>query len=81
MRAVWSGTIGLGMINIPVKIYTADRDLNKLSGLFKTVSCKKVNGGIVEFTDKVFKCRVRYLDISKSGILRQPVFKGLIGGA
>lgn len=23
MRAVWSGTIGLGMINIPIKIYTA----------------------------------------------------------
>jgi len=23
MRAVWSGTIGLGMINIPIKVYTA----------------------------------------------------------
>ena len=58
----------------------SDRDLSKLSELFKTVSCKRVNGGIVEFIDKTFKCRVRYLDISKSGILRQPVFEGLIGG-
>jgi len=56
----------------------SDRDLKGLSELFKTVSCKKVNGGIVEFVDKTFKCKVRYLDISKSGILRQPVFKGLI---
>jgi len=58
----------------------SSRDLNQLSELFKTVSCKKVNGGIVEFVDKTFKCRVRYLDVSKKGILRQPVFEGLIGG-
>ena len=58
----------------------SDRDLNQLSELFKAVSCKKVNGGIVEFIDKTFKCKVRYLDISKNGILRQPVFEGLIGG-
>ena len=58
----------------------SDRDLNQLSELFKTVSCRRVKGGIVEFVDKTFKCKVRYLDISKGGILRQPVFEGLIGG-
>jgi len=55
-------------------------DLNQLSELFKSVSCRQVKAGIVEFIDKTFKCKVRYLDISKKGILRQPVFEGLIGG-
>lgn len=58
----------------------SDRDLNQLSELFKNVSVRHVKGGIVNFIDKTFKCKVRYLDISKSGILRQPVFEGLIGG-
>jgi len=70
-RIEYIGRVGSGF---------SDRDLSKLSELFKTVSCKRVNGGIVEFIDKTFKCRVRYLDISKGGILRQPVFEGLIGG-
>ena len=55
----------------------SERDLIELSERFKTVSCRSVNGVIVEFIDKRFKCRVRYLDISKSGILRQPVFEKL----
>lgn len=58
----------------------SDRDLNQLSELFKTVSCRHVTGEIVEFIDKTFTCKVRYLDISKGGRLIQPVFEGLLGG-
>lgn len=56
----------------------SERDLSELSERFKTVSCRSVNGVIVEFIDVRFKCRVRYLDISKNGILRQPVFEKLV---